>query len=103
MSEVNKTMENQEQQKVNDGAVPAQTTEAPAQPVTTTPAAAPTEEKKPNWFKRHWKAIAAGTGAALTAVGSAVVAYKKGKQNGIASVPIQPMETEDYSLDPNVN
>lgn len=103
MSEVNKTMENQGQ-PMNDGAVPAQTNETPAQTVATTPAAAPTEEKKPNWFKRHWKAVAAGAGAVVTAVGSAVVAYKKGKANGIASVPMPPMaEPEDYSLDPNVN
>lgn len=53
------------------------------------------------WCKRHWKGLVAGVTGALAVGGSAVVAYKKGKQAGVASVPPQMVEPEDYSLNPN--
>lgn len=71
------------QQPVQQAAVPAQTAEPPKQ----------------NWLKKHWKGVTAGAAAVVTAVGSAFVAYKKGKAAGIMSVPTPPQE--DYSLDPN--
>lgn len=60
-----------------------------------------TEEKKGfgGWLKKHWKGVTATIIGAGTAVGSAVVAYKKGKAAGVMSVPQQ--EADDYSLDPN--
>lgn len=60
----------------------------------------PEKEGFGGWLKRHWKGVTATIVGAGTAVGSAVVAYKKGKAAGVMSVqPLQ--ETEDYSLDPN--
>ena len=60
-----------------------------------------TEEKKGfgGWLKKHWKGVTATIIGAGTAVGSAVVAYKKGKAAGVMSVPQQ--EADDYSLNPN--
>ncbi len=52
------------------------------------------------WMKRHWKGAVGGALGLGTAVGSAWVAYKKGKAAGINSVPM-PTEQEDYSLNPN--
>ena len=61
----------------------------------------PQKEGFGNWCKRHWKGLVAGitgTGAVVT---SAILAYKKGKAAGVASVPMPVVEQEDYSLNPN--
>ena len=53
------------------------------------------------WLKQHWKGVTAtivGTGAAVV---SAVEAYKKGKAAGVASVPVQQQDADDFSLNPN--
>lgn len=52
------------------------------------------------WLKRHWKGVVAGIVGTGATVGSAVIAYKKGKAAGIMSVPA-PNQDEDYSLNPN--
>ena len=51
------------------------------------------------WIKAHWKGLVAGIVGAGAIGGSAVVAYKKGKQAGMNTVPCG--EQEDYSLNPN--
>lgn len=87
---------------VENGQQVQQTVEQPAvqQPVQQAAAPAQTAEPpKQNWLKKHWKGVTAGAAAVVTAVGSAFVAYKKGKAAGIMSVPTPPQE--DYSLDPN--
>ena len=56
-------------------------------------------EQKPNWFKQHWKGVAATAAAILTTLGVSKVAYSKGKAAGIQSVPLPPQD--DYSLYPN--
>lgn len=76
-----------------------QVSQQPANAQTNPPTQTVTEPPKPNWFKRHWKGVTAGAVGVVTAVGSAFVAYKKGKAAGIMSVPQPP--AEDYSLDPN--
>ena len=66
--------------------------------------AAPAEQQKGGfgaWLKKHWKGVAAGVSALGAIGGSAVVAYKRGKAAGVASVPVPMAEPEDYSLDPN--
>jgi hypothetical protein len=88
---------------VENGQQVQQTVEQPAVQQPVQQAAAPAQQQveppKPNWFKRHWKGVTAGAVGLVTAVGSAFVAYKKGKAAGIMSVPTPPQE--DYSLDPN--
>lgn len=59
-----------------------------------------TKQSVKGWIKAHRKGVAgtiAGIGAAAV---SAVIAYRKGKE---ATMPTVPMESEDndYSLDPN--
>ena len=54
-----------------------------------------------NWLKKHWKGVVGGSLGLGTAVGSAWVAYKKGKAAGINSVPMPTGQEEDYSLNPN--
>lgn len=51
------------------------------------------------WFKRHWKGVVGAVTGALAVGGSAVVAYKKGKQAGFNSMPQQ--QDDCYSLNPN--
>lgn len=103
MSEANKT--NGTQNVVNETAQAQVNTAPAAQPapvVTQQNVAAPAPvEEKPNWFKRNWKKVAAGSAAVLTAVGSAFVAYRKGKSAGYNCA--MPQQNDDYSpLDPNV-
>jgi len=86
----NKQVEGQQVQQVE---VPQQ------QPVVQQPVQTQVVEQKPNWFKQHWKGIAAAGAAILTTLGVSKVAYSKGKAAGIQSVPLPP--TEDYSLNPN--
>jgi hypothetical protein len=51
-----------------------------------------------SWLKAHWKGVTAAiTGLGITA-GTAVVAYKKGKN---AQQSQQYTATDDYSLNPN--
>ena len=87
--------ENQEMTQNNNN---VQQPETP--PVAQQPAVA-TEQKGGfgSWCKAHWKGITAGVLGALGIGGSAVVAYRKGKAAGIASVPVT--DGEDYSLNPN--
>ena len=59
------------------------------------------QEQKENWFKRNWKKILAGTAAVGGVVGSAFVAYNKGKKAGAVCYPPSTNE-EDYTLNPNV-
>lgn len=61
----------------------------------------PVVEEKPNWFKKHWKAILTGAAAVATAVGSGVVAYNKGKNVGM-NAPVQMPSDYDNSLNPNI-
>lgn len=102
----NKTVDNGTQNVVNnDGAVEAVAEQQqPMQPQVTQPAAVVTAEppKQPNWFKRNWKKVAAGAAAVTAAVGSAFVAYNKGKQAGAASYYPPQNDGEDYSLNPNI-
>lgn len=101
----NKTVDNGTQNVVNnDGAVEAAVEQQqPMQPQVTQPAAVATVEppKQPNWFKRNWKKVAAGAAAVTAAVGSAFVAYNKGKQAGAAAYYPPQSDGEDYSLNPN--
>ncbi len=86
------------QAAVNNAAVP----QAPVQTVPAVAPAAAEPPKQENWFKAHWKGIVAGATATAAAVASTIVAYKKGKANGIASMPqIPTAPDEDYSLNPN--
>lgn len=80
-----------EQQQVNE----ANVQEQPVVQVQVAPVEQ--QPKKENWFKRHWKAVAGGTAGLAAVVGSAFVAYRKGKQAGQQQVT----PTEDYSLNPN--
>ena len=102
----NKPVDNGTQQNVvnNDGAVEAAVEQQqPMQPQVTQPTmVVPAEPpKQPNWFKRNWKKVAAGAAAVTAAVGSALVAYNKGKQAGAAYYQPQS-DGEDYSLNPNI-
>lgn len=91
---------NVQENQVNNGTQQtAAVAEQPQQPVVVVQTVAAPDEKKESWLKRHWKAVAAGAAALGTAVATTVVAYKKGKAVGIASVPMP--EPEDYSLNPN--
>lgn len=55
-----------------------------------------------NWLKKHKKGVIAAVTGFTATVGSAFVAYKKGKAAGIMSVPApQGQPEEDYSLNPN--
>lgn len=74
-----------------------------AQPVVVVQQQPAATVKQDGWFKRNWKKVAIGAGTVLTAVGSAVVAYKKGKQQGVCVG--MDMSNNDGSispLDPNV-
>lgn len=89
------TVEQQNAQNVQAQQQAEQPVAAPQQQV-------PTQQEKEGfggWLKKHWKGVAATIVGAGTAVGSAVVAYRKGKQAGVMSVPVP--DQEDYSLDPN--
>lgn len=88
-----KTEVTQEQQNNTPVAQPqTQVATAPVQQI---------ETKQPGWFKRNWKKVAAGTAAVVTTVGSAIVAYRKGKQAGYSCA--MPQDGNEYSpLDPNV-
>lgn len=95
---------NKANEEVKTEAQPVQTQETPvnAEPAPQQPAT--TEEQKTGfggWLKKHWKGVVGGVTATAAAVGSAVVAYKKGKAAGVMSVPVQQTETDDYSLNPN--
>lgn len=64
-----------------------------------------TEEKKGigPWLKKHWKGVTAGAVAIGGGIGSAFVAYRKGKSVGVAQTVNyyeQPQQTSP--LDPNV-
>lgn len=75
--------------------------EAPQTQVMTAPAQPAVQQE--HFFKRHWKEFVAGGVTLLMTVGSAIGAYKKGKANGIASVPMPQDCYEPKSpLDPNV-
>lgn len=86
--------QNGEEQK-NEAPVQQQNENAAEQAETTT------KEKSGfgRWLKRHWKGVVAGLTGTGAIVGSAVVAYKKGKAAGCNMQPYQ--EQEDYSLNPN--
>ena len=92
---------NQQQNKVDEQQqVQTPVTEVQQQPVVQqTVQTQQVVEKKPNWFKQHWKGIAAAGAAILTTLGVSKVAYNKGKAAGINSVPLPPQD--DYSLNPN--
>lgn len=102
----NKVVNSETQQNVvNDGAVEAAVEQQqPMQPQMTQPVTVATVEppKQPNWFKRNWKKVAAGAAAVTAAVGSAFVAYNKGKQAGAAAYYPPQSDGEDYSLNPNM-
>lgn len=94
----------------NNGTVAGETPVAQqnpsVQPVVATTPAPVQQTNEPGFIKRNWKKIAVGAGAVLTAVGSAFVAYKKGKQSGYcAGVDTMNQLNSDGSvspLDPNV-
>ena len=93
-NKANEEVKNEPVQQQNDVPAP-EPTPAPQQTA---------EEQKGGfgtWVKRHWKGLVAGATATAAAVGSAVVAYKKGKAAGQCCVPVQQTEPEDYSLNPN--
>jgi len=90
----------QVQQQVAQAENP-QVPQQPEQPVVQQQAVVPPAEETgfKAWLKKHKKGVIATVVGAVTAGGSAFVAYKKGKAAGIMSVPVP--ENDDYSLDPN--
>lgn len=86
-------VEGQVQQPTQDNNIPVMVVQAVPQPAV--------EEKKPNWFKAHWKGILAGAAAVTAAVGSGFAAYHKGKSVGMQQ-PMQPVDYNDNSLNPNI-
>lgn len=79
--------------------VPQQAEQTPAVQQTV-----PTEPQKEGfgaWCKRHWKGLTAAVLGAGGVVTSGILAYKKGKAAGAATVPMPVVEQEDYSLNPN--
>lgn len=99
-------MANQNQKVVENKTEQVETTQQVETPVQAEPQNAPqkqTPAEEPKgfgtWLKKHWKGVTAGITGVGAAVGSAILAYKKGKQAGVNSVPV--MEQEDYSLNPN--
>lgn len=65
-----------------------------------------TEEKKGigPWLKKHWKGVTAGAALIGGGIGSAFVAYRKGKSVGVAQTVNyyeQPQQSVS-PLDPNV-
>ena len=105
MANQNQKVENKtvEEQKVEQ---PVQQNEVPQQPAPVQKQAAPAEPAKEGLMdklKKHWKGVTAVIVGAGLGVGSAFVAYKKGKAAGIMSCPTpEPQQDPDeYSLDPN--
>lgn len=98
----NETVVNQNVEEKKEQETQQQNVQQPETPPVVQQTAVATEEKKGfgAFCKAHWKGITAGVLGALGIGGSAIVAYKKGKAAGIASVPL-PNEEDDYSLNPN--
>ena len=100
----NENMNNGTQVGENNNGTNSQQVQQPVaqQPAPMQPQPVVIPEQKENWFKKNWKKLLAGTAAVGGVVGSAFVAYNKGKQAGADNVCYPPNDDEDYSLNPNV-
>ena len=72
--------------------------------VVTTPAPVEQKESFGQKLKKHWKGAAATVAAIAAAVGTGVIAHRKGVQAGMQmGMPMTPNDDGSYSpLDPNV-
>lgn len=73
-------------------------------PVVATPVPVTTQPQQDGWWKRNWKKVTGAAAAVVTVVGSALVAYNKGKADATPPVQNQPQgyDPAEYALNPNV-